>query len=351
MKSKTSLVRQYRSSSNPAALAEQERSTGAQGDAAASINASPRVAAQRAFNAQIQNSPISVAQKKNMESMAGSSSESVQRVDDELQTKTAQLETDEDIQTKTAQLETDEDIQKKLAPVQRKVNDGLQKKAPLDRSTASQRQDEGSPRQNNTGLPDNLKAGIESLSGISLDGVKVHYNSPQPAQLNALAYAQGTDIHVAQGQEQHLPHEAWHVVQQAQDRVRPTMQMKDGVPINDDAGLEHEADVMGAKAIQQKSALTGHTGESATAQLVHQHEDRMRNRRRFKRSLKTGINRILAINGAGPANVQQINIHDEVQHAGQHHGFRNVTVAQLVIDIRTTIADQTRLNLIDSDNP
>lgn len=104
------------------------------------------------------------------------------------------------------------------------------------------------PRPNQTGLPDALKSGIESLSGMSLDHVKVHYNSAQPAQLNALAYAQGSAIHVAPGQEKHLPHEAWHVVQQAQGRVQPTMQMKDAVPVNDDAGLEHEADVMGARA-------------------------------------------------------------------------------------------------------
>ncbi len=89
-------------------------------------------------------------------------------------------------------------------------------------------------KPNNTGLPDNLKFGIENLSGMSMDNVKVHYNSVQPAQLNALAYAQGSDIHVAPGQEQHLPHEAWHVVQQAQDRVKPTMQMKEGVPVNAD---------------------------------------------------------------------------------------------------------------------
>jgi hypothetical protein len=74
------------------------------------------------------------------------------------------------------------------------------------------------PRANNTGLPDQLKSGIESLSGLSMDHVRVHYISSQPAQLNALAYAQGSDIHVAPGQERHLPHEAWHVVQQAQGR-------------------------------------------------------------------------------------------------------------------------------------
>ncbi|MDP2143446.1 MAG: DUF4157 domain-containing protein [Gallionella sp.] len=120
-----------------------------------------------------------------------------------------------------------------------------------DPAMAAQRAD-AHAKPNNTGLPDNLKSGIESLSGMSMDNVKVHYNSSQPAQLNALAYAQGTDIHVAPGQEKHLPHEAWHVVQQAQGRVRPTMQMKDGVPVNDDTGLEREADVMGAKAIAQR---------------------------------------------------------------------------------------------------
>jgi len=106
-------------------------------------------------------------------------------------------------------------------------------------------------KPNNTGMPDNLKNGIENLSGFAMDDVKVHYNSPKPAQLSAHAYAQGTDIHVAPGQEQHLPHEAWHVVQQKQGRVQPTMQMKN-VAVNDDKDLEREADSMGAKAVQMK---------------------------------------------------------------------------------------------------
>ncbi len=109
-------------------------------------------------------------------------------------------------------------------------------------------------KANNTGMPDNLKSGIENLSGYSMDSVNVHYNSPKPAQLQALAYAQGSDIHVAPGQEQHLPHEAWHVVQQMQGRVQPTMQMKEGVAVNDDKGLESEADSMGAKALQNSQS-------------------------------------------------------------------------------------------------
>jgi hypothetical protein len=39
---------------------------------------------------------------------------------------------------------------------------------------------------NNTGLPDNLKSGIENLSGFSMDDVKVHYNSEKPAQLQGV---------------------------------------------------------------------------------------------------------------------------------------------------------------------
>ncbi|MEH2154086.1 eCIS core domain-containing protein [Nostoc sp.] len=110
----------------------------------------------------------------------------------------------------------------------------------------------GVQKVNKTGLSDNLKAGIENLSGMSMDDVKVHYNSSKPAQLQALAYTQNTDIHVSSGQEKHLAHEAWHVVQQKQGRVKPTLQMK-GVQINDDEGLEREADVMGEKALQRKS--------------------------------------------------------------------------------------------------
>ncbi|MBC3875170.1 DUF4157 domain-containing protein [Undibacterium sp. LX15W] len=122
-------------------------------------------------------------------------------------------------------------------------------------------------KPNQTGLPHQLKAGIESLSGISMDHVKVHYNSSQPAQLNAMAYAQGHDIHVAPGQERHLPHEAWHVVQQAQGRVKATMQMKAGVLVNDDVGLETEADIMGAKAMELKPAATSAVSAVPTAQF------------------------------------------------------------------------------------
>jgi hypothetical protein len=122
-------------------------------------------------------------------------------------------------------------------------------------------------KENNTGLPGPLKTGIENLSGQSLDDVKVHYNSAAPARLQAHAYAQGTDIHIAPGQEKHLPHEAWHVVQQKQGRVKPTMQMKGKVNVNDDAGLEKEADVMGEKALQLQTQISNDHPKSSWGRI------------------------------------------------------------------------------------
>ena len=103
------------------------------------------------------------------------------------------------------------------------------------------------------GLPDPLKAGLESLSGLAMDDVRVHYNSARPARVSAHAYTRGADIHLAAGQEEHLPHEAWHAVQQMQGRVRPTHALPNGVPGSQDEGLEREADVMGRRA-----ELVGH---------------------------------------------------------------------------------------------
>ena len=159
--------------------------------------------------------------------------EPVQRLEDE----------DEMLQGKfesPVQREEDEDemLQGKFEhPIQREEDDELMQG----------KFEEPVQKKNETGMPDTLKAGIEDLSGFAMDDVRVHYNSDKPATVQALAYTQGTDIHVAPGQEQHLPHEAWHVVQQMAGRVEPTTEVG-GMPVNDNAALEHEADVMGAKA-------------------------------------------------------------------------------------------------------
>ncbi|ABG33648.1 hypothetical protein RD1_4211 [Roseobacter denitrificans OCh 114] len=156
--------------------------------------------------------------------------QSIQRMEDEemLQGKVIQrMEDEEMLQGKTIQkMEEDEMLQGKALQREEKagaVSDG--------------------------GLPLQLQEGIQQLSGTDISGVNVHYNSSAPAAVNAHAFAQGNDIHLASGQERHLPHEAWHVVQQRQGRVSPTTSVA-GTPVNDDPRLETEADVMGAKASQ-----------------------------------------------------------------------------------------------------
>ncbi len=104
-------------------------------------------------------------------------------------------------------------------------------------------------QKSGSGLPGRLRSGLESLSGLSMDDVRVHYHSPSPARVHALAHTYGADIYVGPGQERHLPHEAWHVVQQKQGRVRPTTQVH-GREANDDSALEREASVMGTKALR-----------------------------------------------------------------------------------------------------
>ena len=96
-------------------------------------------------------------------------------------------------------------------------------------------------------LPENLRQGVESLSGVNMGDVEVVRNSPTPARLGALAVAQGKRIDLAPGQDEHLPHEAWHVAQQKQGRVKPTTSVA-GTPVNSDTHLEAEADSMGRRA-------------------------------------------------------------------------------------------------------
>lgn len=204
---------------------------------------------QRQRQEQMDNSPQVVRQKVRQDSMTNSSAAIAQRHSRELFANSAASR-----KSAIQRVEDDESLQAKMVAQRLEEEEPLQAKS--TQAPALQLAEQTDAKPNNTGLPDQLKSGIESLSGISMDHVKVHYNSSQPAQLNAHAYAQGSEIHVAPSQEKHLPHEAWHVVQQAQGRVKPTMQMNSGVPVNDDAGLETEADVMGARANQ--------TGEQPT---------------------------------------------------------------------------------------
>lgn len=118
---------------------------------------------------------------------------------------------------------------------------------------------------NKTGLPDDLKSGMEGLSGHSLDHVKVHYNSSKPASVQAHAYAQGADIHLGSGQEKHLAHELGHVVQQMEGRVQPTTQVA-GIAVNDNPRLENEATVMGERALQRMAQNNASLKKDALSQ-------------------------------------------------------------------------------------
>lgn len=159
-------------------------------------------------------------------------------------------------------------VEQKLHTLQKRANDSpaTQRLAQLEAAVPTQRMEEEELMQgkglvtqrieeedllqghglNANGLPSAMQAGMEQASGADLSDVKVHYNSAEPAALQAHAYAQGTDIHLGPGQEKHLGHEAWHTVQQKNGRVQPTTDVA-GVPVNDSPGLEAEADRMGAK--------------------------------------------------------------------------------------------------------
>lgn len=109
--------------------------------------------------------------------------------------------------------------------------------------------------ENQTGIPDDVKQRMENSFGTDFSSVRVHPDSSKAPDVGALAFTQGTDIHFAPGQfkpdtssgQQLLGHELTHVIQQAEGRVQPTTEIA-GMSVNDDVSLEHEADVLGAKA-------------------------------------------------------------------------------------------------------
>jgi hypothetical protein len=94
---------------------------------------------------------------------------------------------------------------------------------------------------NKTGIPDRLKAAVEHFSGFSLDAVRVHYNSEKPALVEAYAYTEGLDIHIAPGQEKHLAHELQHVVQQMKGEAKATEKVN-GQQVDSRKSKEQEAD-------------------------------------------------------------------------------------------------------------
>lgn len=112
----------------------------------------------------------------------------------------------------------------------------------------AKKKETGEQRQvqpNRTGIPSRMKLEFESRSGLSLDGVRVHYNSPHPQSLNARAYTDGQNIFLGPRQEPCLRHELGHIIQRSRRSVEPTCTVA-GCPVNDSPELEREADRLAA---------------------------------------------------------------------------------------------------------
>jgi hypothetical protein len=111
-------------------------------------------------------------------------------------------------------------------------------------------------KSNGTPLPQDTQGKMDGLFGTDLSSVRVHTNSAVPPA-GKKAFTEGTDIFFTSGaynphteSGKHLiGHELAHVVQQQQGRVKVTP-ASNGKNVNDDPGLEREADEMGKKAAQ-----------------------------------------------------------------------------------------------------
>lgn len=102
------------------------------------------------------------------------------------------------------------------------------------------------------------------------------YQPIQKQENNAGAYAQGTDIHLGPGQGKHIPHEAWHVVQQKQGRVKPAMQMNGELiqrRVDPDFVTYHNANGGGAATKPEMQTFYDRFVESEVARLSAKHID------------------------------------------------------------------------------
>lgn len=124
----------------------------------------------------------------------------------------------------------------------------------------------------NTGIPSAMQERFEASSGLSFDDVRIHYNSPRPAKLGALAYTQGTQVYIGPGQERHLKHELGHVLQQKRGLVKADGHLN-GLPVNRDPGLERTADLGADQPIQ----AFGGRMETAPIQMEEGEEEEEKN--------------------------------------------------------------------------
>ncbi len=108
----------------------------------------------------------------------------------------------------------------------------------------------------NNNLPPEILANMENALGHDFSNVNIHQNSKSAEEAGALAYAQGNNVHFAPGQfdpgskkgQELIGHEMTHVAQQREGKVAATTTLGTGMKVNDNPGLEKEADEIGAKA-------------------------------------------------------------------------------------------------------
>lgn len=112
-------------------------------------------------------------------------------------------------------------------------------------------------------LPDPVQAKMEQSMGADFSGVQMFKDSEKASSVGANAFAQGNEVHFAPGQfktdqagQELIGHELAHVVQQREGRVSANTSVG-GKPVNDDKGLEQEADDKGRLAAKADAPLQG----------------------------------------------------------------------------------------------
>gem|GEM_PF-3844556 len=114
------------------------------------------------------------------------------------------------------------------------------------------------PQGTGASMGKSLRSKMEKSFKADFSKVKVFKNSKKAKAIGAFAFAQGNNVHFAPGQydpyspkgQELIGHELAHVVQQREGRVNPT-KTQNGLGVNDNAGLEREADLLGKKAAQE----------------------------------------------------------------------------------------------------
>lgn len=156
-------------------------------------------------------------------------------------------------------------------------NDELKKFQDKQESKESEKSQKPFQLKKNDALPEDVQMKMESSMGHDFSGVNFETNSSKATDLGALAYAQGEEVHFAPGQfnpgstagQELIGHELAHVVQQREGRVQANAQAK-GVGVNNDSGLESEADRVGRAAASADVSATTQLKEANNSSNVVQ---------------------------------------------------------------------------------